>query len=194
MKIGHWDIDILDEKYISRLEKAKSAHCTPLGVEKNVGFAVFSGAHGIYNTTLEKCNCYDNASSSYPCKHIIRLAIELGLIQEPYESDLSKVIYPTEYTEKMSYVNTMTGEVTKSVPKPEGALYGMTFTLTGDEGNKLEISSLIANNGGKVSGSVSHKTSYLINLGGQTSSKISRAKELNVPIIGTQELLDIIGK
>ncbi len=47
--------------------------------------------------------------------------------------------------------------------------------------------------GGKVSGSVSAKTSYLLNNDiSSTSSKNRKAKELNVPIITEEDFIEMI--
>lgn len=83
--------------------------------------------------------------------------------------------------------------------KNEGVdLSGKTFVITGSLNtftNREELKELIENLGGKVSGSVSAKTNYLINndkLSG--SSKNKKAKELNVSIITEDEFLQLIGK
>lgn len=34
-----------------------------------------------YSTTLSKCNCHDFRDRNLPCKHIYRLAVELGIIE-----------------------------------------------------------------------------------------------------------------
>lgn len=71
------------------------------------------------------------------------------------------------------------------------ALSGMTFVITGSLSrftNRSELVSLIESKGGKVAGSVSSKTSYLINNNIQSnSSKNSKAKELGIPIITEDE-------
>jgi len=68
-------------------------------------------------------------------------------------------------------------------------LTGLTFVVTGTlEGFTREgISEFILANGGKVSGSVSSKTSYLV-LGADPGSKYDRARQLGVPIITEEEL------
>ena len=49
--------------------------------------------------------------------------------------------------------------------------------------------------GAKVSGSVSAKTSYLVNNDiNSNSSKNKKAKQLNVPIINEEQLLQIMGR
>ncbi len=75
----------------------------------------------------------------------------------------------------------------------EQDLSGMTFVITGSLNtfaNRDELKKLIEDRGGKVSGSVSSKTSYLINNDTTSgSSKNKKAKELGVPIISEEEFL-----
>ena len=73
------------------------------------------------------------------------------------------------------------------------ALEGKTFCVTGKIKhwkNRDELSAAITAAGGKVTSSVSSKTSYLVNNDiNSTSSKNLKAKELNIPIITEEELL-----
>ena len=75
------------------------------------------------------------------------------------------------------------------------ALAGLTFCITGTlEGmSRSEAESLIESNGGKPVSSVSKKTSYLL-MGADAGSKERKARELGVPIIGLDELKDMIAK
>ena len=74
------------------------------------------------------------------------------------------------------------------------ALAGLTFCITGTlEGmSRSEAEALIESNGGKPVSSVSKKTSYLL-MGADAGSKERKARELGVPIIGLDELKDMIG-
>ena len=54
-----------------------------------------------------------------------------------------------------------------------------------------EASELIKKNGGKVSSSVSKKTSYVV-AGDEAGSKLTKAKDLGVNVITEAELLDMI--
>jgi DNA ligase (NAD+) len=74
-----------------------------------------------------------------------------------------------------------------------GPLRGMTFVLTGTfRGMKREDAEhLIETAGGKVSGSVSKKTSYVV-AGEDPGSKLAKAKELGIPVIDEEQLLDLI--
>ena len=65
---------------------------------------------------------------------------------------------------------------------------GKTFVLTGtlDGMTRDEAKSLIEGCGGKVSSSVSKKTSYVL-AGKDPGSKLEKAEKLNVPVIGKSE-------
>ena len=75
---------------------------------------------------------------------------------------------------------------------------GLNFVITGDVEqfkNRNEVKALIESLGGKVTGSVTSKTNYLINNDvNSTSSKNKKAKELNIPIITEQEFIDMLPK
>lgn len=75
-------------------------------------------------------------------------------------------------------------------------LQGKTFVVTGSVNhykNRDELKADIVAHGGTVVGSVSSKTSYLINNDvNSTSSKNQKAKSLNIPIISEEEFLKMI--
>lgn len=75
-------------------------------------------------------------------------------------------------------------------------LQGKTFVVTGSINhykNRDELKADIVAHGGTVVGSVSSKTSYLINNDiNSTSSKNQKAKSLNIPIISEEEFLSMI--
>ncbi len=79
-------------------------------------------------------------------------------------------------------------------PRPSGGpLKGYTFVVTGTLPtlSREDVSRLIQAAGGKVSGSVSKKTSYVV-AGEEAGSKLSKAQELGVPVIDEAQLLELI--
>ena len=81
----------------------------------------------------------------------------------------------------------------KKVIRKQGALAGVTFVLTGslptltrdDAKQRIEAA------GGKVAGSVSKKTSYVV-AGEEAGSKLDKAKELGVPVIDEARLFAML--
>ena len=75
---------------------------------------------------------------------------------------------------------------------------GMTFVITGNVyhyANRNEVKDVIEQKGGKVAGSVSSKTNYLINNDvTSTSGKNKKAKELGIPIISEKEFISMLEK
>lgn len=92
-------------------------------------------------------------------------------------------------------LNDFTEEVNSNIQK-ELTLIGKVFTITGKLSKKRDdIITDIEAAGGKVTGSVSKKTNYLVNNDAQsTSAKNKKAKELNIPIISEEELYKMIGE
>lgn len=78
-----------------RLKSAQKAECTPLSIDIDAKKGSFSGSHGSYNTTLTSCSCVDFMRRKKPCKHMYRLAIELGIIEATVKSDQTQVKKPT---------------------------------------------------------------------------------------------------
>ena len=72
-------------------------------------------------------------------------------------------------------------------------LAGKTFVLTGTLPNldRKEAAALIEAQGGKVSGSVSKKTSYVV-AGEAAGSKLQKAGELGIPVLSEAELLAML--
>ena len=72
---------------------------------------------------------------------------------------------------------------------------GKTFVLTGtlEKFTRQEASEIIEKYGGKTSGSVSKKTSYVL-AGEEAGSKLIKAQELGIPIISENEFLEMCKK
>jgi DNA ligase (NAD+) len=78
--------------------------------------------------------------------------------------------------------------------KKKGALTGLTFVLTGTLPTlkREEAKERIEAAGGKVAGSVSSKTSYLV-AGDDAGSKLDKARELKVPVLDEGGLFAMLG-
>ena len=78
--------------------------------------------------------------------------------------------------------------------KKEGAFTGLTFVVTGTlpTFSRDDAKEFIESNGGKVTDSVSKKTSYLV-LGENPGSKLEKARSLGVKVIGEDELRKLAG-
>lgn len=97
-------------------------------------------------------------------------------------------------------VEALLAEVTLIPPEGnagEQTLAGKTFVVTGSVehfANRNELKGFIEERGGKVTGSVTKKTDYLINNDtASSSSKNKKAKELGIPILSEEDFLSLVG-
>jgi DNA ligase (NAD+) len=105
--------------------------------------------------------------------------------------------WKNHYSDILQLANEFTFEksniVLDEIPK---TLQGKTFVVTGSVNhykNRDELKADIVVHGGTVVGSVSSKTSYLINNDiNSTSSKNQKAKSLNIPIITEEEFMKML--
>jgi len=85
--------------------------------------------------------------------------------------------------------------LTEEVPSSRQDLKGKVFVITGSLQhftNRKELQELIESRGGKVTGSVTGKTDYLINNDTTSgSSKNKKARELGVPVLSEEEFLQL---
>lgn len=79
--------------------------------------------------------------------------------------------------------------------KVSDKLAGLTFVLTGtlQTLKRDEAKEMIEKRGGKCSGSVSKKTSYVV-AGEEAGSKLTKANELGVPVLTEEQFLQMIGE
>jgi DNA ligase (NAD+) len=82
----------------------------------------------------------------------------------------------------------------ESGKRKEGGFTGLTFVVTGTLSGftRDSVKEFIEQNGGKVTDSISKKTSYLV-LGEEPGSKYEKAKSLSVKIIGEDDLRKLAG-
>ena len=100
----------------------------------------------------------------------------------------------------LQMLNHLLAEITLEKPEENNnaqIFEGMNFVITGSVNhfaNRNEVKAVIEARGGKVTGSVTSKTNYLINNDTTSnSSKNKKAKELNIPIISEEDFLEMLG-
>ena len=83
------------------------------------------------------------------------------------------------------------------ITETKGSCVGLTFVITGDVHsfrNRDAFKAYVEANGGKVAGSVSKKTSFLVNNDLEsTSSKNMKARELGIPILSEDDFITRFG-
>lgn len=84
-------------------------------------------------------------------------------------------------------------ESVKDEKAMDGALSGLTFVITGTlpSMGRTQMEELVKSHGGRVSGSVSKNTDYLI-AGDNAGSKLTKAQQLGIKIISEDEMLKMI--
>lgn len=181
------------------------------------GFAKVSAAKLIANIEKSKANSPDRLLFALGIKGIGQKNAQLlmkhfGSIEKLSETSAEKISavenfgdilanniftalhepHMTELIERLkSYgVNTVYQSDVKS-----DKLAGLTFVITGTlpDMTRDEAKTLIEQNGGKCSGSVSKKTSYVL-AGEEAGSKLTKAQQLGVAVISQQQLIEMIGE
>lgn len=109
------------EERKKREKKAAGAECTPISIDRDNQCGMFAGSSGRYRTWLSECECVDFRRRNYPCKHMYRLASELGLYEiGAVASDTSKLKIPKQeraaaYDVCVSLVDSYSDEVQEAV-------------------------------------------------------------------------------
>ncbi|MCL2110932.1 MAG: hypothetical protein FWH32_01495 [Clostridiales bacterium] len=121
MTVGweHWDGLHDEEDQTKRLASAKKAGCTPIVIDYENQTGTFSGSSGVYQTSLLNCPCVDYMRRKKPCKHMYRLAIELGQLNEDVAADTSAIQAPPP---KDSFTLAEAVAILESAPKDEQLL------------------------------------------------------------------------
>ena len=100
----------------------------------------------------------------------------------------------TKYITRLAELHVSMEAVASAKPAGSVDLTGQTFVLTGTlEGlDREDAERMIRERGGKATGSVSKKTTYVV-AGEAAGSKLDKARELGVPILDKAGLMELLG-
>lgn len=90
MTFSNWDESIHSElDQISKISKAGQIKEDDLVMESDGRSATITGSSGTYEVSLDECTCpsFVKVYGNRPCKHMYKLAMKLGLFQEPPAKD-----------------------------------------------------------------------------------------------------------
>lgn len=176
------------EKLISSIEKSRDV------LLPNLIYAL-----GILNVGLSNakiiCKAFD-----YDIEKIKNATVEEIAVTDNIGDVIATSVFDFFHdSEKLSEFNELVNELNILIPEKKETnsnIGGKTFVITGSLNtyeNRNALKDLIESLGGKVAGSVSAKTDYLINNDvTSNSSKNKKAKELNVQIISEEDFNELI--
>lgn len=172
------------DKLLAAIEKSKENEAwqllTGFGIP-NVGKAaakailkVFPSIDALSEASLEELTAVNDIGE-----------VSAGCISDFFENEKNR-----EITRRLREqgVNMQAGEAASG-----GVFLGMTFVITGTlpSMDRKEAAAMVERQGGKVSGSVSKKTSYLL-AGENAGSKLAKAQELGIPVLDEAGFLAMI--
>lgn len=171
---------------VAAIERSKSAGLErliyALGI-RNIG-EVAAAAMAARFGTLERCltATYDELCGIEDFGDVTAQCV-LNFFSHPQNIELCR---------RLTEAGLLTSATAK---KADDSLGGMTFVLTGTlpTMTRDEASALIKEHGGKVSGSVSKKTTYVV-AGEEAGSKLTKARDLGVNVIDEAALLAMLSK
>ncbi len=155
-----------------------------LGIQ-NIGVANAKMLAKQYHYDIEelKCASAEELSAIDGIGEVIAKSIEEYFANEKNQQILSNLLAEVNVEKPEENTNAQIFE-------------GMNFVITGSVehfANRNEVKAVIEARGGKVTGSVTGKTNYLINNDTTSnSSKNKKAKELNIPIISEEDFLKML--
>lgn len=115
-----WDSSIHESDHAAkRIKSAKSAKLTPIKIDPADCCGFFQGSHGRYEARLDSCPCVDFKRSKLPCKHIYRLAIELGVMDEEASTDQNAIpelnAHKVSLSETLDIVETLSSKAQREL-------------------------------------------------------------------------------
>ncbi len=177
------------QNLLESIEKAKDTTLPKviysLGIA-NIGLANAKVICRYFDNDIEKIRCADAEEIS-----------AIDSIGPVIAGNLSAYFKSEENNRKLSRLLSCL-RIRREETEGEQVLAGLNFVITGSVehfANRGEIKELIESLGGKVTGSVTGKTNYLINNDkASNSSKNKKAKELGIPILSEEDFLKLAGQ
>ena len=119
---GPWDEKThLGDKQEKTIKRAQLSETTPQSVDRVAQTAVFFGSgKNPYQTSLSSCTCSDFTHRKLPCKHIYRLAMELSIIDLPYETGRSKgerITDQISLADSVAVIETLSDDAQRQISK-----------------------------------------------------------------------------
>jgi DNA ligase (NAD+) len=179
------------DKLLSAIEKSKYTTFDRFLYAQSIPLIGRSASKDIANYCNGSFDDFANMIVEYKAKELLKID---GFGETMYNSLVSW--FDSHWIEFLALKQEFNFQSEKK--EVQGAsLEGKTFVITGSLEffkNRDELTEKILSLGGKVSGSVSAKTSYLINNDvNSTSGKNAKAKSLGIEIISEKDFLEIIG-
>ena len=119
-------------------------------------------------------------------------------VGEVLASTFTDYMRDAENLEKIAHLKEILTIETPQIDESAQTLVGMSFVVTGSlnhYASRNDLKEVIEEKGGKVTGSVTGKTTCLINNDiTSTSSKNKKAKELGIPIISEDTFIEMFGR
>lgn len=172
------------DKILDAIENAR--HCTLVNFLSSLGIPLIGPA--VVKELVKIFDTYESFREAVTAGYKFSELANFG-----YEKE--KAILTFDYAQADAVYKYLGIDVLKAQP-PQIKLKDLTFVCTGKlqvVGTRDKLKELIEHNGGKLAGSVSSKTSYLINNDLEsTSGKNKTAKNLGIPIISESQFLDML--
>ena len=172
------------DKLLSAIEKAKknppARLLTGLGIS-NVGQSAAQSLMDHFGTIEALANATEEEMTAVE---------DIGPISAKCVFDYFRLDRSRALMEKLQSAGVNMSQEIKTAPAEGLPLTGQTVVITGTLPgmSREEAAKLIVDNGGKVTGSVSKKTSFLL-AGEAAGSKLAKAESLGVPVIRLEELI-----
>ena len=181
------NIDRMAEKSINNILNA-------IASAKKTDLSRFLHGLGIRNIGIHACKLLDKKYNSNIYQLMNASQDDLNQIHEIGEVMAESIVKYFSIQKNLDNINEcIESGLTFNQTIVSNQLEGYLFVITGsfDDFNRTEIKNKIESLGGRITSSISKKTSFLI-LGENPGSKLNKAKKLNTPIINQQDLTSLL--